>query len=87
MRNRPVLTGNVPPLMPAFDSNASTHNIKTERVLVVPVDFAIRRPDPTGPGRPCQDKLCWVRGMLDGCVATLRRRGVELPPPMVVADS
>jgi hypothetical protein len=33
MRNRPVLTGNVPPLMHAFDSNASTHNIKTERVL------------------------------------------------------
>ena len=33
MRNRPVLTGNLPPLMPAFDSNASTHNIKTERVL------------------------------------------------------
>jgi hypothetical protein len=33
MRNRPVLTGNLPPLMHAFDSNASTHNIKTERVL------------------------------------------------------
>jgi hypothetical protein len=25
--------------------------------LVVPVDFAIRRPDPTGPGAPCRDKL------------------------------
>jgi hypothetical protein len=34
MPNRPVLTGNLPPTMHAFDSNASTHNIKTERVLV-----------------------------------------------------
>ena len=25
--------------------------------LVVPVDFAIRRPDPRGPGGPCRDKL------------------------------
>ena len=55
--------------------------------LVVPVDFAIRRPDPTGPGAPCRDKLHWVQAMLDGRVAALRRRGVELPPPMVVADS
>jgi len=28
--------------------------------LVVPVDFAIRRPDPTGPGAPCHDKLHWL---------------------------
>jgi hypothetical protein len=55
--------------------------------LVVPVDFAIRRPDPTGPGRPCRDKLRWVQVMLDGRVAAFRRRGLELPPPMVVADS
>ena len=55
--------------------------------LVVPVDFAIRRPDPTGPGAPCRDKLHWVQVMLDGRVAALRQRGVELPPPMVVADS
>jgi hypothetical protein len=55
--------------------------------LVVPVDFAIRRPDPTGPGAPCRDKLRWVRGMLDGRMAAFRRRGIELPPPMVVADS
>jgi hypothetical protein len=55
--------------------------------LVVPVDFAIRQPDPTGPGRPGQDKLRWVQGMLDGRMAAFRRRGVELPPPMVVADS
>ena len=55
--------------------------------LVVPVDFAIRRPDPTGPGAPCRDKLHWVQTMLDGRMAAFRRRGVELPPPMVVADS
>jgi DDE superfamily endonuclease len=58
-----------------------------EGKLVVPVDFAIRRPDSAGPGAPCRDKLCWVRGMLDGCMAAFRRRGIELPPPMVVADS
>ena len=58
-----------------------------EGKLVVPVDFAIRRPDPTGPGAPCRDKLHWVQVMLDGRVAAFRRRGVELPPPMVVADS
>jgi hypothetical protein len=55
--------------------------------LVVPVDFAIRRPDPTGPGGPCRDKLHWVQSMLDGRVAAFRRRGVALPPPLVVADS
>jgi hypothetical protein len=55
--------------------------------LVVPVDFAIRRPDPTGPGAPCRDKLCWMQNMLDGRVAAFRRRGVALSPPIVVADS
>jgi hypothetical protein len=55
--------------------------------LVVPVDFAIRRPDPPGPGAPCRDKLHWLQGMLDGRVAAFRRRGIALPPPMVVADS
>jgi len=55
--------------------------------LVVPVDFAIRRPDPKGPGGPCRDKLRWVQVMLDGRLAALRRRGVALPPPLVVADS
>jgi hypothetical protein len=55
--------------------------------LVVPIDFAIRRPDPIGPGAPCRDKLHWLQGMLDGRVAAFRRRGVVLPPPLVVADS
>jgi hypothetical protein len=58
-----------------------------EGKLVVPVDFAIRRPDPTGPGAPCRDKLHWLQVMLDGRVAAFRRRGVALPPPLVVADS
>jgi hypothetical protein len=58
-----------------------------EGKLVVPVDFAIRRPDPTGPGGPCRDKLHWVQSMLDGRVAAFRRRGVDLPPPIVMADS
>jgi hypothetical protein len=55
--------------------------------LVVPVDFAIRRPDPTGPGGPCRDKLHWVQSMLEGRLAAFHRRGVTLPPPVVVADS
>jgi hypothetical protein len=55
--------------------------------LVVPVDFAIRRPDSKGPGGPCRDKLTWARLMLDERLTAFRRRGVDLPPPMVVADS
>jgi hypothetical protein len=58
-----------------------------EGKLVVPVDFAIRRPAPQGPGAPCCDKLRWVQSMLDGRLAAFRRRGVALPPPIVVADS
>ena len=57
-----------------------------EGKLVVPVDFAIRRPNPQGPGGPCRDKLHW-KDMLDGRMAAFRRRGVALPPPLVVADS
>ena len=55
--------------------------------LIVPVDFAIRRPDPVGPGAPCRDKLCWARLMLDERLAAFERRGLALPPPIVVADS
>ena len=58
-----------------------------EGKLVVPVDFAIRRPDPRGSGGPCRDKLSWVQVMLDGRMAAFRRRGVALPSPVVVADS
>ncbi len=55
--------------------------------LVVPVDFAIRRPDPVGPGAPCRDKLRWARVMLDERLAAFGRRGLALPAPIVVADS
>ena len=55
--------------------------------LVVPVDFIIRRPDPVGPGAPCRDKLTWARMMLDERLAAFARRGLTLPPPLVVADS
>jgi DDE superfamily endonuclease len=55
--------------------------------LVVPVDFAIRRPDPVGAGAPGRDKLSWTRTMLDERLAALRRRGLALPPPILVADS
>jgi hypothetical protein len=41
--------------------------------LVVPVDFAIRRPDPRGPEGPCRDKLSWVQ-------VVGRTRG-SIPPP------
>jgi hypothetical protein len=58
-----------------------------EGKLVVPVDFAMRRPDPPGAGAPCRDKLHWVQGMLEGRMTAFRRRGVALPPPLVVADS
>src|SRR2546428_2933642 len=58
-----------------------------EGKLVVPVGFGIRPPDPTGAGAPCRGKLHWVQVMLDGRMAAFRRRGVELPPPLVVADS
>jgi DDE superfamily endonuclease len=55
--------------------------------LIIPVDFAIRRPHPKGPGRRCQDKLSLTRNMLDERLAAFAKRGVTLPPPMVVADS
>jgi hypothetical protein len=55
--------------------------------LVVPVDFAIRRPDPIGPGAPCRDKLHWLQGMVDERLAAFHKRGVELPAPILVADS
>jgi hypothetical protein len=55
--------------------------------LVVPVDFAVRRPNPKGPGRRCRTKLGWAQVMLDQSLAALRRRGLNLPAPLVVADS
>jgi hypothetical protein len=58
-----------------------------EGTLVVPVDFAVRRPDPKGPGARCRSKLGWAQVMLDESIAALGRRGLELATPLVVADS
>lgn len=55
--------------------------------MVVPVDFAMRRPDPGGAGAPCRDKLHWARTMLDERLAALRHRGLALPPPSVTGES
>src|SRR5437870_7218759 len=55
--------------------------------LVVPVDLAIRRPDPVGAGAPCRDKLTWAQTMIDDRLAALRGRGLELPPPIITGDS
>jgi hypothetical protein len=55
--------------------------------LVVPVDFAVRRPDPKGPGARCRNKLEWTQVMLDQTLAALARRGLQLPAPMAAADS
>jgi hypothetical protein len=55
--------------------------------LVVPVDLVVRRPDPVGPGRPCDDQLTWLRVMLDRTWAALRRQCRHLPVPLVVAAS
>jgi hypothetical protein len=54
--------------------------------LVIPVDFAVRRPDPVGPGGPCRDQLMWLQIRLDRTWAALRQRCRRLPPPLVVAD-
>jgi hypothetical protein len=55
--------------------------------LVIPVDFAVRRPNPKGPGARCRTKLGWAQTMLDESLAALHRRGLDLPAPVVVADS
>jgi hypothetical protein len=39
----------------------------------VPVDLAMRRPDPVGPGGPCRDKLTWARERLAERWAALRK--------------
>ena len=55
--------------------------------LVGPVDLAVRRPNPTGLGRRCRTTLAWAQGMRDATRAAWRRRGLELPAPLVVAES
>src|SRR5207245_856022 len=55
--------------------------------VIVTVDFALRRPEPVGSGAPCRDKRCWARLRLAERLAALKRRGLVLPPPRVVAES
>jgi hypothetical protein len=55
--------------------------------LIIPVDFAIRRPHPKGPRQGCQDKLQLTQKLLDERLTALAKRGVTLAPPMVVAES
>jgi len=43
---------------------------------IIPLDFAIRRPNPTGPGRRCHDKLTLTQNMLDERLAAFAKRGV-----------
>jgi len=54
---------------------------------VIPVDCAMRRPNPTGPGRRCHDQLTLTQTMLDERVAACTKRGVKFPAPMIVAES
>ncbi len=54
--------------------------------LGVPVDCALRRPEPVGPGAPCRDKRTWARVMRAERLAACGRRGLALPAPMGVAD-
>lgn len=57
-----------------------------EGQLVVPVDVAVRRPNPAGPGGPCRDQLTWLQVMLDRTWAAVPRRCRWRPPPLVMAD-
>jgi hypothetical protein len=50
---------------------------------VVPVDCAMRRPDPIGAGAPGRDTLPWARMMSEARRAAWRGRGLELPPPLI----
>jgi hypothetical protein len=51
-----------------------------------PVACALRRPAPVGPGAPCRAKRWGARRRLAERLAAVKRRGVGLPPPSVVAE-
>ena len=54
--------------------------------LIVPVDFAVRRPDPKGPEARCHSNPQWAQIRLDDRLHALSRRGLRLPRPLAVAD-
>jgi hypothetical protein len=58
-----------------------------EGKLIVPMDFAIRRPDPDGPGRPCHDKMRWTEILVQSNVEWLLEHQLIEKPPLVAADS
>jgi len=49
--------------------------------LLIPLDCAIRRPQPTGPGRRCHDQLHLTQHRLDARLAALAKHGVTFPAP------
>jgi hypothetical protein len=55
--------------------------------LLIPGDWALRRPAPVGPGAPCRDKRSGARVRLAACVAAFARRGGVVPAPRVGAES
>jgi hypothetical protein len=55
--------------------------VSGEGKLVIPVDFTVRRPDPMGPGRPCRDKLTWLRVVRNRTWTALQRLGLVWPAP------
>lgn len=57
-----------------------------EGQLIGPVDFAVRRPAPQGPGARCRDQRQWAQVMLAQSLVALARRGLRLPRPLAVAD-
>lgn len=55
--------------------------------LIIPLDFALRRPNPKGPGRRCHDKRHLTQHRLDERLAAFAKQSGTFPAPMVVADS
>jgi len=53
---------------------------------IVPGDLAVRRPNPPGPGRRGRTTRGWAQVMRDEPLAAWRRRGLDLPAPLVVAE-
>jgi len=53
--------------------------------LGIPVDCTGRRPNPVGPGRPCRDQLRWLPVLGERTWTAWPRRGLGLPPPLIVA--
>jgi len=53
--------------------------------LVGPVGWAVRRPNPTGPGRRCRTTLGGAQVLLDETLGAWCRRGRDVPVLLVGA--